>query len=146
MSMFCYQCEQTAMGTGCTKAGVCGKDATTATLQDLLLHATKGISMYAHRAAELGARDRDIDIFTIEALFTTVTNVDFDPERLTGYIREAAEVKAKAKSLYEGAARDAAKTPRGSRWSGGMGSGFGPGRARRSGRGDRHRASQAGAG
>ena len=54
MSMFCYQCEQTAMGTGCTVRGVCGKDATTAALQDLLLYATKGISMYAHRAAELG--------------------------------------------------------------------------------------------
>jgi len=111
MSMFCYQCEQTAMGTGCTKAGVCGKDATTAALQDVLIHAAKGISMYAHRAAELGARDRDIDVFTIEALFTTVTNVDFDPERLQAYLAEAAEVKAKAKSLYEGAARDAAKTP-----------------------------------
>ena len=62
--MFCYQCEQTAKGTGCTVQGVCGKDPETATLQDLLLYATTGISMYAHRARELGAKDRDIDVFT----------------------------------------------------------------------------------
>ncbi len=111
MSMFCYQCEQTAMGTGCTKHGVCGKDATTATLQDLLLHATKGISMYAHRAAQLGARDREVDVFTIQALFTTVTNVDFDPERLQGWLARAGEVKDKAKALYQNAARDAGQTP-----------------------------------
>ena len=62
--------------------GVCGKDPTTAALQDLLVYATKGISMYAHRAAELGARDRQIDRAVLEFLFATVTNVDFDPERL----------------------------------------------------------------
>ena len=55
MSMYCYQCEQTAKGTGCTTFGVCGKDPATAALQDLLVYAAKGISMYAHRAAELGA-------------------------------------------------------------------------------------------
>lgn len=50
MGMFCYQCEQTVKGTGCTKIGVCGKEPDVATLQDLLIHAVKGISMYAHRA------------------------------------------------------------------------------------------------
>ncbi len=63
MSMFCYQCEQTTKGTGCVKTGVCGKDPITAALQDLLLYQAKGISMYAHRAARLGARDRDVDVF-----------------------------------------------------------------------------------
>ena len=58
MNMFCYQCEQTAMGSGCTVRGVCGKDSATATLQDLLVRAVKGISMYAHRAKGLGERDR----------------------------------------------------------------------------------------
>ena len=53
--MYCYQCEQTAKGTGCNVMGVCGKEPATAALQDLLVHATKGISMFAHRAAELGA-------------------------------------------------------------------------------------------
>lgn len=111
MSMFCYQCEQTAKGTGCTIAGVCGKDARTATLQDLLVYATKGISMYARRARELGASDREVDVFTIEALFATVTNVDFDPERLQGMLIKAAEVKEKARKLYEDAAANAGKTP-----------------------------------
>ena len=59
--MYCYQCEQTAKGTGCNVTGVCGKEPATAALQDLLVHATKGISMFAHRAAELGARDPEVD-------------------------------------------------------------------------------------
>ena len=103
MSMFCYQCEQTTKGTGCTVTGACGKDATTATLQDVLLHAVKGISMYAHRAARLGARDREVDVFTIEALFSTVTNVNFNPENLVSIIGRAASIRDRAKSLYENA-------------------------------------------
>ena len=109
MSMFCYQCEQTTKGTGCVLAGACGKDATTATLQDVLLHAAKGISMYAHRAAKMGARDRDVDVFTIEALFSTVTNVNFNPENLTALIELAAAVRDKAKTLYENACAKAGK-------------------------------------
>ena len=109
--MFCYQCEQTAKGTGCDVFGVCGKDPKTAALQDLLLYVAKGISMYAHRAAVLGAQDPAIDKYVIEALFTTVTNVNFDPERLAGIIRQGAEVKAKAKALYEAAALKAGKSP-----------------------------------
>jgi hydroxylamine reductase len=109
--MFCYQCEQTAKGTGCDVFGVCGKDPKTAALQDLLLHVAKGISMYAHRAAVLGAQDPTIDRYVIEALFTTVTNVNFDPERLAGILRQGAEIKAKAKALYESAALKAGKTP-----------------------------------
>ena len=77
--MFCFQCEQTAKGTGCTKVGVCGKESDVAILQDLLVHAAKGISMYAHRAAQLGERDGDIDVFVAEALFSTITNVRSPP-------------------------------------------------------------------
>ena len=65
MEMFCYQCEQTAKGTGCTTFGVCGKDPRTAALQDLLLYVTKGISMYAHSARQLGAKDREMDVFVV---------------------------------------------------------------------------------
>jgi hydroxylamine reductase len=111
MSMFCYQCEQTAKGSGCTVAGVCGKDQETATLQDLLLYATKGIAAYAHRARQLGAKDHDVDLFTVEALFTTVTNVDFDSDRLEAMLKRAAQVKDKAKVLYEEAARKAGQAP-----------------------------------
>lgn len=110
-SMFCFQCEQTAKGTGCTVHGVCGKDPRTATLQDLLLFAVKGISMYAHRARQLGAIDNDVDVFVIKALFTTITNVDFDPERLQQWLLKAAEMREKAKKLYVDACAKAGKTP-----------------------------------
>ena len=101
--MFCYQCEQTAKGTGCTQFGVCGKDPEVAALQDLLIHATKGISMYAHRAGKLGARDHEVDRFVIETLFTTVTNVNFDAARLEKLLHKASKVKAKAAALYQDA-------------------------------------------
>jgi len=79
--MYCDQCEQTARGRGCTTAGVCGKTAEVAALQDLLLHAVKGLSLYAARARRHGIVDGEVDRFTLQALFSTVTNVDFDPER-----------------------------------------------------------------
>jgi len=101
MSMYCFQCEQTAKGTGCNSYGVCGKDPETAALQDLLNYAAKGISQYASRAGKLGATDRKIDRFVVEALFTTVTNVNFDAESLVGMIRSADAVRARAKHLYE---------------------------------------------
>ena len=109
--MFCYQCEQTAKGAGCTVQGVCGKDPQTAALQDLLVHAAEGISMYAHRARELGGSDREIDVFTIEALFATVTNVNFDPERLRGLLLKAAEMRDRARGMYEQVCRRAESVP-----------------------------------
>jgi hydroxylamine reductase len=109
--MYCYQCEQTAKGTGCNVFGVCGKDPRTAALQDLLVYATKGIAMYAHRAAELGARDIAVDRATLEFLFATVTNVDFDPARLQKHLLDAAKTRDTAKTLYEKAAAKAGKTP-----------------------------------
>ena len=110
-SMFCYQCEQTAKGTGCVSFGVCGKDPETAALQDLLLYAAKGISAFAHRARQLGAKDHDVDVFVVEALFTTVTNVNFDPERLQQLINKAAEMRDRARSLYEEACQKAGQQP-----------------------------------
>lgn len=109
--MFCYQCEQTAKGTGCDAFGVCGKDPKTAALQDLLLHLTKGISMYAHRATLLDTQDPVVDRFVVEALFTTITNVNFDPARLESMIRQGAELKNTAKTLYEAAAVKSGKVP-----------------------------------
>jgi hydroxylamine reductase len=101
--MFCYQCEQTGKGSGCVLMGVCGKDETSATLQDLIVYAAKGIAMYAHRAAKLGFRDSSIDKSVIELLFATVTNVDFDPKRLQEHLAEASKTLAAAKILYEDA-------------------------------------------
>jgi hydroxylamine reductase len=107
--MFCYQCEQTKNGTGCTAFGVCGKDPISAALQNLLIYTTKGIAMYAHRARQLGARDRDVDRFMVEALFTTVTNVSFDPRRLENLVRRAASMRNQAKRLADEAAKKAGR-------------------------------------
>ncbi len=105
--MFCYQCEQTAGGKGCTRVGVCGKDNETALLQDLLVHAAQGISMLMHRAGKLGVNDREIDHFVTEALFTTVTNVNFDPVRLEAILGQAGTLLERAKTHYASAAQKA---------------------------------------
>ncbi|MFA7159399.1 MAG: hydroxylamine reductase [Kiritimatiellia bacterium] len=107
--MFCYQCEQTAKGTGCTTAGVCGKDARTAALQDLLIHQCKQIGHYAHQARQAGARDPGVDSFIHDALFSTITNVNFDPERLGELLRESERMLAEAKALAENACRSQGK-------------------------------------
>ncbi|OIO00470.1 MAG: hydroxylamine reductase [Elusimicrobia bacterium CG1_02_56_21] len=108
--MFCYQCEQAARGTGCTTQGVCGKDPETAKMQDLLLWQAKGVSMYARRAAQAnGAHDRELDRFVVQALFTTVTNVNFDPVRIEHIIRKGQVVKEKAMLMYENACKKAGK-------------------------------------
>jgi len=98
--MFCYQCEQTSDGTGCVLQGVCGKDPETAGLQDLVVHALKGVAMYAHRAGLLGAADASIDRFTVGALFSTLTNVNFDVSRFDLLLSEIGDMKSKAEALY----------------------------------------------
>ena len=108
--MFCYQCEQTAHQRGCDVLGICGKTPEVAALQDLLVHACKGVSMYAHRARQLGATDHEVNVFTIEALFTTMTNVDFDPERMAEWLALAATMQARARALYQHACERAGLT------------------------------------
>jgi len=105
--MFCFQCEQTSKGTGCVTAGVCGKDEQTACLQDLVVHAAKAIAQYATRAARLGATSREIDRFLLEALFVTVTNVNFDAQALEEVLHRAAAMLNTARDLYEKAASTA---------------------------------------
>jgi len=100
-SMFCYQCEQTAKGTGCTVSGVCGKDPVTAGLQDALVGATLGVSQVAHALGQLGVRDHAADVFMLEALFTTVTNVNFDPQRIEPLIRKGSAMRDALKARYE---------------------------------------------
>jgi len=109
MSMFCYQCEQTRQGRGCTFKGVCGKDEASAGVMDLLVTVSQGISQYAHRARALGARDEGLDRFVIEALFSTVTNVNFDANRLSGLVREAEQRREQGRALYEKACARAGK-------------------------------------
>lgn len=82
MEMFCYQCEEAAKGKGCTVRGVCGKTPEVSALQDLVIHLLKGMSVFAVRARALGLADTEGDDLTARALFTTITNVSFDAERL----------------------------------------------------------------
>lgn len=96
--MFCYQCEQTAKGTGCDKLGVCGKTPDTAALQDLLIHVLKGLSEVALAAREAGIVDREADVFTVRATFSTLTNVNFDPARFPGLIARAVELRERLKA------------------------------------------------
>jgi hydroxylamine reductase len=88
------------MGKGCTKMGVCGKDPETAELQDLLVYASKGIAFYAHRLRAMGVADKQADLFVVEALFSTVTNVNFDPVRLEALIGKAGQVKDRLQAEY----------------------------------------------
>jgi hydroxylamine reductase len=90
-AMFCYQCEQTAKGEGCMKMGVCGKDPDVAALQDLLVYALKGLSAVAVDAREAGIVDPEMNVFTVGALFSTLTNVDFDPARFVTLIKECVD-------------------------------------------------------
>ena len=99
MSMFCFQCEQAAQGTGCTKVGVCGKQPEVAALQDLLVYTLKGIAFWADKAREQGKKDQEIDRFMIDGLFTTVTNVDFDAAAISKFIAEGVRLREKAKQL-----------------------------------------------
>jgi len=101
--MFCYQCEQTAKGEGCTKIGVCGKQPDVAALQDLLIYALKGLSLYAVEGRKVGINDRDVNIFTCEATFSTLTNVDFDPERFVPLIRRCVELREGLKERVKAA-------------------------------------------
>ena len=91
--MFCYQCEQTAKGEGCTKIGVCGKQPDVAVLQDLLIYALKGLSLYAVEGRKVGVTDGDVNVFTCEATFSTLTNVDFDPDRFVSLINRSVELR-----------------------------------------------------
>jgi hydroxylamine reductase len=95
--MFCYQCEQTAKGEGCTKIGVCGKTAEVAALQDLLIYALKGLALVANEARAHGVAVDEVNRFTLEATFSTLTNVDFDPARFAALISRCAALREELK-------------------------------------------------
>ncbi|MDP3029051.1 MAG: hydroxylamine reductase [Deltaproteobacteria bacterium] len=101
--MFCYQCEQTAKGEGCSKMGVCGKQPGVAALQDLLIYALKGLSLYAVEGRKVGVIDREANVFTCEALFSTLTNVNFDPEGFRILIHRAVTLRDALKEKVKAA-------------------------------------------
>ena len=97
--MFCYQCEQTAGGKGCTKMGVCGKTPEVAALQDLLIYQIKGISCYAKELVEKGENvDKDIVSFIEDTLFTTLTNVNFDADVHVEMLKKSQKIKEALRS------------------------------------------------
>ena len=118
--MFCFQCEQTmrpesgqpATAAGCATAkGVCGKGEATADLQDVLIHQLKGIGQYRTRLGALGRPDHEADSFVLFALFTTLTNVNFNRTRFVALIAEAAQIRDRLRAAYEAACQQAGLTP-----------------------------------
>ncbi len=108
--MFCYQCEQTAKGEGCTKIGVCGKPAEVSDLQDLLVFALQGLAQVAVEGRKLGVIDTDANVFTCEALFATLTNVNFDEKYFLEAIPKAVALREKLKTKVAAAGGKAAFT------------------------------------
>jgi hydroxylamine reductase len=98
--MFCFQCQETAKNTGCTVKGVCGKSEDTANLQDLLIYALRGIAVYGEKANELGISNRENGLFVAQALFATITNANFDNDRIIELIKEALNRKETLKGKF----------------------------------------------
>lgn len=99
--MFCNQCEQTQNGTGCTDVGVCGKDPDVQSLQEILLYGVKGMCAYAHHARRLGKSDEAVSAFVEEALFATVTNVNFDLDSLFELVLECGRKNIRVMELLD---------------------------------------------
>jgi hydroxylamine reductase len=95
MGMFCYQCQETAKNTGCTVKGVCGKNDSTANLHDLLIFLLQGISIFAEKIPGL---EKKYGIFIYQALFATITNANFDDEKIEKLIGRALIVREELKS------------------------------------------------
>ncbi|MFZ5775694.1 MAG: hydroxylamine reductase [Thermodesulfobacteriota bacterium] len=108
--MFCNQCEQTAKGTGCTVMGVCGKSEGVAGLQDLLTHAVQGLSIVAAAGRKVGVVDNEVNRFSCEAIFSCLTNVDFDPARFEALIRKTVALRESLKQKVQAAGGAIAST------------------------------------
>ena len=95
MSMFCFQCQETAHGTGCTVKGVCGKTSDVANMQDLLMFVLKGISIYSTTLRAAGKEDAEVNKFVFDGMFTTITNANFDKEVFFQRVRRGLELRDK---------------------------------------------------
>ena len=93
MSMFCYQCQEAARGTGCTIQGVCGKLPETAKLQDLLLHTIKSIAFFSKKLRASGSITTEIDFYITNSLFMTITNANFDDDAIIVVIKKGLEIR-----------------------------------------------------
>lgn len=100
MSMYCFQCQETAKNQGCTVRGVCGKTEETANLQDLLIYVLRGISIYGEKAKQAGGLDKKKGMFIAQSLFSTITNANFDNNRVIAQIKEGLKIRDELKSKY----------------------------------------------
>ncbi|HTP25992.1 MAG TPA: hypothetical protein VMK12_10075, partial [Anaeromyxobacteraceae bacterium] len=90
MHMFCFQCQETSQSQGCTFGGACGKSEEAANFQDLLIFVLKGIALVVKAGAQA---DRETNAFVFEALYATITNTNFDPDRIRAYVRRGLQLK-----------------------------------------------------
>jgi hydroxylamine reductase len=104
--MFCYQCQETAKNEGCTVKGMCGKTGETADLQDLLIYALRGFAVYAEKAKELGISVKKDGLFVAQALFATITNANFDNDRIIELIKETLNHREALKEKFLAAYRE----------------------------------------
>jgi hydroxylamine reductase len=118
MSMFCFQCQEAAKGTGCTIKGVCGKEPEVAGIQDVMMYFLKGMSVYAEKGRENGITDAEIDRFIFEGLFMTITNANFDKQRFTDKLRDGFKLRIRFEKTLEeaGVAIDKAQLPEAALW------------------------------
>ncbi len=100
MSMFCFQCQETAKNQGCTLMGVCGKKEDTANLQDLLIYILKGISIWLGKARGVGLIDNKAGLFIAKSLFSTITNANFDNTRFITLIKEALKIREQVQAKF----------------------------------------------
>jgi len=117
MSMFCFQCQETAGGKGCTKAGVCGKPSDLAALMDLLIYVSKGIAFYILKAKENNIDTGSADDFAVESLFITLTNVNFDKKAIIAKITEGLSLKASLQSQLDKAGVEINNAPDAAVWT-----------------------------
>ena len=108
--MFCFQCQETAKGTGCTVKGVCGKLESTANLQDLLIYDLKGIAVLAKGLKEAGVQiEKGTGLFIAQGLFTTITNANFDNTSLESWIKRSQAIKTRLKAQFDTVSSEAEK-------------------------------------
>ncbi|MEN3005642.1 hydroxylamine reductase [Dehalobacterium formicoaceticum] len=118
MSMFCFQCQETAKNQGCTVRGVCGKPEEVANMQDLLIYVLKGISVYAAEGRKINIIDEEADKFVMESLFSTITNVNFDRAFFLEQIKKALAMRDQVKNAVEKAGVKLEALPDAALWTG----------------------------
>ncbi len=106
--MFCYQCEQASKGKGCSSISVCGKEPDVAALQDLLVYSLMGMGLYATEGRKVGVSDKEVNEFTVKALFSTLTNVNFNAESFVALIKKSVELREGLAKKVEAAGGNAA--------------------------------------